>query len=82
MLPSSHLPLALALQLMVTKLLIANIMLSTDIVCAQDFTCDAIADSTGPCQHKGDGICDSNLGDNPIAGCENGDCMDCNIYCT
>jgi hypothetical protein len=60
---------------------VAFISLSGGIVYAQDYTCDALADSTGPCQYQLNGVCDSNLGDNPLPGCESGDCLDCNIFC-
>jgi hypothetical protein len=41
-----------------------------------DFTCEPETDN---CTSEADGVCDSNVGTNPVPGCENGDCFDCDL---
>ena len=38
-------------------------------------SCDLSLDTT--CPSTNDGVCDSNQGSNPLTGCENSDCYDC-----
>eukprot|EP00539_Tryblionella_compressa_P008268 CAMPEP_0178775504 /NCGR_PEP_ID=MMETSP0744-20121128/24230_1 /TAXON_ID=913974 /ORGANISM="Nitzschia punctata, Strain CCMP561" /LENGTH=842 /DNA_ID=CAMNT_0020432491 /DNA_START=72 /DNA_END=2600 /DNA_ORIENTATION=+ len=52
-----------------------------DVVLGQEapvesYFCNVSADE---CNSQMDGVCDSSLGTNPLAGCETGDCMDCNL---
>ena len=39
-----------------------------------NYSCNVSADE---CPSKYDEVCDSNLGSNPLPGCETGDCFDC-----
>jgi hypothetical protein len=43
-----------------------------------NYSCNVSADE---CPSKYDEVCDSNLGPNPLPGCETGDCFDCDL-CT
>lgn len=42
----------------------------------EDYSCDVLFDS---CGSRFNQICDSNLGDNPLPGCETSDCGDCDL---